>query len=95
MLLVGALASLGLSYTTEAWAASPSQSVNAVQQAKKVTGNVSDAEGPIIGASVVEKGNPGNGTVTDLDGNFTLNVKAWFYYCSYLYRLPETGNCCG
>lgn len=75
MLLVGALASLGLSYTTEAWAASPSQSVNAVQQAKKVTGNVSDAEGPIIGASVVEKGNPGNGTVTDLDGNFTLNVK--------------------
>lgn len=55
MLLVGALASLGLSYTTEAWAASPSQSVNAVQQAKKVTGNVSDAEGPIIGASVVEK----------------------------------------
>lgn len=75
MLLVGALASLGLSYTTEAWAASPSQSVNAVQQAKKVTGNVSDAEGPIIGASVVEKGNPNNGTVTDLDGNFTLNVK--------------------
>lgn len=75
MLLVGALASLGLSYTTEAWAASPSQSVNAVQQAKKVTGSVSDAEGPIIGASVVEKGNPGNGTVTDLDGNFTLNVK--------------------
>lgn len=75
MLLVGALASLGLSYTTEAWAASPSQSVNAVQQAKKVTGNVSDAEGPIIGASVVEKGTPGNGTVTDLDGNFTLNVK--------------------
>ena len=75
MLLVGALASLGLSYTTEAWAASPSQSVNAVQQAKKVTGNVSDAEGPIIGASVVEKGNSGNGTVTDLDGNFTLNVK--------------------
>lgn len=75
MLLVGALASLGLSYTTEAWAISPSQSVNAVQQAKKVTGNVSDAEGPIIGASVVEKGNPGNGTVTDLDGNFTLNVK--------------------
>lgn len=75
MLLVGALASLGLSYTTEAWAASPSQNVNAVQQAKKVTGSVSDAEGPIIGASVVEKGNPGNGTVTDLDGNFTLNVK--------------------
>ena len=75
MLLVGALASLGLSYTTEALATPPYQTVDAVQQAKKVTGNVSDAEGPIIGASVVEKGNPGNGTVTDLDGNFTLNVK--------------------
>ena len=75
VLLVGALASLGLSYTTEALATSPNQTVNAVQQAKKVTGNVSDAEGPIIGASVVEKGNPNNGTVTDLDGNFTLNVK--------------------
>lgn len=75
MLLVGALASLGLSYTTEALATSPNFAVNSVQQSKKVTGTVSDAEGPIIGASVVEKGNPGNGTVTDLDGNFTLNVK--------------------
>ena len=75
VLLVGALASLGLSYTTEALATSPNFAVNSVQQSKKVTGNVSDAEGPIIGASVVEKGNPSNGAVTDLDGNFTLNVK--------------------
>lgn len=75
VLLVGALASLGLSYTTEALATSPNSAVNSVQQSKKVTGNVSDAEGPIIGASVVEKGNAGNGTVTDLDGNFSLNVK--------------------
>ena len=75
VLLVGALASLGLSYTTEAFATSPNFAVNSVQQSKKVTGNVSDAEGPIIGASVVEKGNAGNGTVTDLDGNFSLNVK--------------------
>lgn len=75
VLLVGALASLGLSYTTEALATSPNFAVNSVQQSKKVTGNVSDTEGPIIGASVVEKGNAGNGTVTDLDGNFSLNVK--------------------
>lgn len=40
-----------------------------------MTGNVSDSEGPVIGASVVEKGNPSNGAVTDLDGNFSLNVK--------------------
>ena len=40
-----------------------------------MTGNVSDSEGPVIGASVVEKGNPSNGAVTDLDGNFSINVK--------------------
>ena len=42
-----------------------------------VTGNVKDSMGePIIGASVVEKGNNSTGTVTDLDGDFTLNVSA-------------------
>lgn len=44
------------------------------QQTKKVTGVVSDAQGPIIGASVMEKGTS-NGAITDFDGNFTLNVK--------------------
>ncbi|GHT42610.1 SusC/RagA family TonB-linked outer membrane protein [Bacteroidia bacterium] len=39
-----------------------------------VTGVVSDADGPIIGASVIEKGNPGNGVATDVDGRFTLRV---------------------
>ena len=40
-----------------------------------VRGVVSDAVGePIIGAAVVEKGNPGNGSVTDLDGNFMLKL---------------------
>ena len=42
-----------------------------------VKGTVLDANNePVIGASVIEKGNPKNGTVTDLDGNFTLNLKA-------------------
>lgn len=45
------------------------------QQGVKVSGVVSDSQGPIIGASVVEKGNAKNGTVTDLDGRFTLTVK--------------------
>lgn len=39
-----------------------------------VKGVVNDAMGPVIGASVVEKGNTGNGTITDIDGNFSLNV---------------------
>ena len=30
--------------------------------------------GPVIGASILEKGTS-NGTVTDLDGNYTLSVK--------------------
>lgn len=72
---MGTCAALGMGYSTQAFATSPSQAVNAVQQSKKVTGNVVDSEGPVIGASVVEKGNPSNGAVTDLDGNFTLNVK--------------------
>jgi TonB-linked SusC/RagA family outer membrane protein len=42
-----------------------------------VSGNVVDATGePIIGASVVEKGNTTVGTVTDFDGNFKLSVPA-------------------
>ena len=41
-----------------------------------VKGTVNDDSGePIIGASVVEKGTT-NGTVTDFDGNFALNVKS-------------------
>ena len=56
-------------------AANAENSVQAVQQStKKVTGTVSDSQGSVIGASVVEKGTS-NGTVTDFDGNFTLNVK--------------------
>lgn len=42
-----------------------------------VTGTVTDKTGEtVIGASVVEKGNAGNGTITDIDGNFSLNVPA-------------------
>lgn len=44
------------------------------QQQQRVTGIVKDTYGePIIGASVVEKGTA-NGVISDLDGNFTINV---------------------
>lgn len=33
-----------------------------------------DTDEPLIGATIAEKGNPKNGTVSDIDGNFTLNV---------------------
>ena len=40
-----------------------------------VKGTVKDKTGEtVIGASVVQKGNTGNGTITDIDGNFTLSV---------------------
>ena len=41
------------------------------------SGNVKDATGdPIIGASIVEKGNTSNGTITNLNGDFSLKVPA-------------------
>ena len=73
-LLLGACSLMGMSFPQTAFAASPEASAQAVQQAKRVTGTVSDAMGPIIGASVIEKGTS-NGTVTDFDGNFTPSVK--------------------
>ena len=42
---------------------------------QEITGTVTDAMGPIIGATVMEKGTT-NGTVTDFDGNFKLKVQA-------------------
>lgn len=50
--------------------ANPQQS-NKIQ----VKGTVTDAEGtPFIGATVMEIGSNANGVVTDIDGNFTLQV---------------------
>lgn len=45
-----------------------------LQSVKKITGQVKDAKGEaVIGANVVEKGTT-NGSMTDMDGNFSLNV---------------------
>jgi len=50
------------------------ESVASVQQTQQATGHVEDSQGPLIGATVMEKGTT-NGTVTDFEGNFSLNVK--------------------
>lgn len=53
-LLMGACSLLGM--YSPVMAAAPDASVEAVQQTtKKVTGTVSDSQGSVIGASVVEK----------------------------------------
>ena len=46
------------------------------QQTNKVTGIVKDKDGiPIIGATIIEKGTA-NGTVSDLNGNFSLQLNS-------------------
>ena len=56
-------------------ASAATESVASVQQSRQATGRVADSQGPLIGATVMEKGT-NNGTVTDFNGNFTLNVKS-------------------
>lgn len=47
----------------------------ALQAKKDIKGVVTDKNGePIPGANIIEKGNPTNGTITDVDGNYTLSV---------------------
>ena len=49
--------------------------VDIVQQQGVIKGTVVDEKGePIIGANVIAEGSS-NGTITDIDGNFRLNVK--------------------
>lgn len=49
--------------------------IEALAQRITVEGIVTDSNGePIIGATVIEKGNKTNGVVTDLDGKFSITV---------------------
>lgn len=50
-------------------------SAMAFAQGNSVTGTVFDDKGdPVIGASVIQKGNTKNATITDIDGNFSLSL---------------------
>lgn len=61
----------------DSYLTSKNEVTTTVQQTKKITGNVTNTAGePIIGATVLEKGNTTNGTITDIDGNFTINLPA-------------------
>jgi TonB-linked SusC/RagA family outer membrane protein len=45
-------------------------------QNKKLSGVVSDSTGaPVVGANVIEKGNPNNGAITNASGRFVITVK--------------------
>lgn len=88
----GALPTLAASET------SSSPKVENVQQNEvTVKGVVKDANGEaIIGASVIEKSNAKNGTVTDIDGNYTLKVKRGatltISYIGYISQETKGGN---
>lgn len=69
---------------------------NVQQQKKQITGNIVDSNGvPIIGANIIEDGTT-NGTVTDIDGNFTLSVDnnavLRVSYIGYLEQNINTAN---
>lgn len=74
-LVVSCLALTMLGHSPHVQAASVRAVSSITQQALKITGQVTDGKEAIIGATVKEKGT-NNATVTDLDGNFLLSVKA-------------------
>jgi TonB-linked SusC/RagA family outer membrane protein len=71
---VGICSAVSLCYVPSTFAAAAPDLAQRVQQTKRITGVVSDATGPVIGANVVEKGTT-NGVITGIDGDFSLNVK--------------------
>lgn len=73
-----------------------SRKAPASSETKKVTGVVKDEKGePIIGANVVERGTT-NGIITDIDGNFELNVASSsvleISYIGYISQEIKVGN---
>lgn len=80
LVLAACLTHGGMAYatgTTDENATRENLIVSTTQQNRKISGIVKDPSGePIIGANVVVKGATTNGTITDIDGRFNLNVPA-------------------
>lgn len=75
VMLMGVCSVLG-AVPTHVYADAANSPLAAIQQTKKVQGTVSDDMGPVIGATVMIKGaGASNGTLTDFDGNFSINAK--------------------
>lgn len=69
---------------------------NRMQTRKNITGKVLDEKGdPVIGANIVEKGTT-NGTVTDTEGDFSLEVEEnAIIHISYIGYLPQEISAAG
>lgn len=66
-----------LCFSIASYAAKGKQSesiTESVQQKTTLKGTIVDATGPVIGATVAIKEHPGRGTVTDINGDFTIEV---------------------
>ena len=71
--------------------------VSMATNAQGILGTVIDENGdPVIGASVVEKGNPQNGSITDFDGKFNVKVSEGttivISYIGYLTQEVKAAN---
>lgn len=86
---------IGASVPPSAHAANPEVAIQ--QQSRRVTGTVKDVKGePLLGVNVIVRGTT-NGTVTDFDGNYSLEIGASdvlvFSYIGYVSQtLPVSGN---
>ena len=94
--LLAGLCSLSLmSHAPHAYAAGTTNPPAVVQQAKKITGTISDSQGPIIGATVKIKGST-TGVVSDLDGHYTINATAGqtieISYVGYVTKAIKVGS---
>lgn len=94
ILLVGTICFSGNVYATSG---ARNQITDISQQNAEITGTVEDALGPVAGASVIVKGTT-NGTMTDMDGKFTLDglkngdIIQIFYVGFTTQEIPYTGQ---
>lgn len=69
-----------------------------IQQIKKISGHVLDDKGEsIIGANIIVKGKPGQGAITNINGNFTIelpqgDVTLVVSYIGYTTQEVKVGN---
>ena len=66
------------------------------QQKRKLVGTVTDASSsdPLVGVSISVKNSPGTGTITDLDGKFSIEVSNNTELTFFLYRIQTAGIEC-
>ncbi|MDR0538380.1 MAG: carboxypeptidase-like regulatory domain-containing protein, partial [Tannerellaceae bacterium] len=89
--IVVAMLSLNLAYADEG------NAPVVQQQQRRVAGMVLDEKGePVIGANIVVKGQVGSGTITDMDGKFSINVSSGatlvISYIGYAVQEIAVGN---